>query len=102
MTIWWSKATRLLEFSRSKFAPRHEAEVGSGWLLEKRGSPERDGEEGEEEGEGLVLEYSSSWIVCIQTSKWIIIGQYLTWVLDKTFGPYENVGIAENFVKFEF
>ena len=34
-------------------------------FLEKRGSPERHG--GEEEGEekeGLVLEYSSSWIGC--------------------------------------
>ena len=29
------------------------------------GSPERDGEEGEGEEEGLVLEYSSSWIIWI-------------------------------------
>ena len=36
MTIGWfqkeKKATRLLEFSRSKFAPRHEEEVGSAHL----------------------------------------------------------------------
>ena len=41
MTIRWSKATRLLEFSRSKFAPRHEEEVGSAhlrtWLFCDRG-----------------------------------------------------------------
>ena len=28
ITIWWLKATRLLEFSRSKFAPWHEEEDG--------------------------------------------------------------------------
>ena len=50
MTIWWSKATRLLEFSRSVNRTLRSRKEG--------GSPERDGEE----GEGLVLEYSSSWI----------------------------------------
>ena len=34
MTIWWSKATRLLEFSRScLFAPWHEEEVGPGFFV---------------------------------------------------------------------
>ena len=52
MTIWWSKATRLLEFSRSrlqsKFAPRHEEEVGPGFFVT------------EEEDRGGIG-YSSSW-----------------------------------------
>ena len=52
MTIWWSKATRLLEFSRSRpqsrFAPRPEEEVGPGFFVtEDRGG----------------IGYSSSWIV---------------------------------------
>ena len=40
MTIWWSKATRLLEFSRSsvKRTLRHEEEVGPGFFVtEDRG-----------------------------------------------------------------
>ena len=35
------------------------------------GSPERDGGEGEEgEEEGLVLEYSSSWMYLLQEHRW--------------------------------
>ena len=35
MTIWWSKATRLLEFSRSSVSRtlRHEEEVGPGFFV---------------------------------------------------------------------
>ena len=53
MTIWWSKATRLLEFSRSRpqsrFAPRHEEEVGPGFFVTE-----------EEEDRGIG--YSSKWM----------------------------------------
>ena len=54
MTIWWSKATRLLEFSRSRpqgkhFAPRHEEEVGPGFFVT------------EEEDRGGIG-YSSKWM----------------------------------------
>ena len=57
MTIWWSKATRLLEFSRSS-ANRtlwHEEEVGPGFSVTARGSLR------EEEDRGGIG-YSSKWI----------------------------------------
>ena len=60
MTIWWSKSARLLEFSRSflrsgalLLAAPDRSEIEGGY-------PERYGEA--EEGEGLILKYSSSWI----------------------------------------
>ena len=62
MTIWWSKATRLLEFSRSKFAPRHEEEVGlltcgPGFFVT-------------EEDRGIV--YSSKWMLSRITERVVI------------------------------
>ena len=73
MTIWWSKATRLLEFShscRKRYAGNNGTRGYSGSLYQIAFFVIEGGTlsgEGEEEGEGLVLEYSSSWMYYDQT-----------------------------------